>query len=729
MIKKLLIAAILVTPILILIPGADQFYFQSDSAYSDIVISHYPNGLFVQRVLTEWGRLPLWSPAILSGYPFAANPLSGLFYLPGWLALAFPLPLGFHLAVILHLLWGAWGTYLLLRSEGLGEAPAVLGGLLFASSPKLFAHLGAGHLTLLYAVCWTPWLLYAQCLAAGCLLPAALSGAARLAPGLVLGTIALADPRWAPFAGLVWLAFSLRPAAAPRIVPELPWRRAGQMGLLLAGNAVLAALIAAPLLLPLLEYARLSTRAALTPADSLTYSLNPLQLLGIFFPYLRAPAEWAVYPGAAAAALFCLALLHGPLRRRAAFWIVLVIVSLLYALGSYLPPLAVLAGLPGLDLLRVPPRAVFLAALGFAAAAAYAFDSLLRERQAAGQPQKERPPANLGMFGVWVFVLLVGLGVALTAESDTLRLQFCWGTAAFSAAALLIFLTRGRFLGTGALTVLLVALAAGELSAVNAAGLVSRPFAEVVSEGAPAAAYLATRDTRRPFRVYSPSYSLPQQTAALYRLELADGVDPLQLAAYAGYMEQASGVPSTGYSVTLPPFASADPAVDNRGYTPDARRLGLLNVQFVVAGYALPGSGLRLLARFGETRIYENPYVLPRAWVQPETAALGTGVLDAPAVVAEPNRVIVPAAQGEGLLVLSEIWYPGWTVQVDGQPAALVAPGGLLRGVRLGPGEHAVTFSYRPPRLAAGLALAGLAWLVVLAVVIRDRLPRGGRKW
>ncbi len=73
---------------------------------------------------------------------------------------------------------------------------------------------------------------------------------------------------------------------------------------------------------------------------------------------------------------------------------------------------------------------------------------------------------------------------------------------------------------------------------------------------------------------------------------LAEGIDPLQLSAYAAFMEKASGVPMEGYSVTLPPFASGRPEVDNRAYLPDARLLGLLNVRYVVSEFELVANDL-----------------------------------------------------------------------------------------------------------------------------------------
>jgi len=154
---------VLAIPLLLLLPSLKSFpYPASGSQYSDLVISHYPNAVFLKEAITNWQDIPLWSPTILSGYPFAANPLSGLWYPLGWLMLLLPLPLGFNILVGLHLIWGGLGMYKLMNEEGLGHAAALFAGLAFALLPKFFAHYGAGHLTLLYAVPWTPWLLWSQ---------------------------------------------------------------------------------------------------------------------------------------------------------------------------------------------------------------------------------------------------------------------------------------------------------------------------------------------------------------------------------------------------------------------------------------------------------------------------------------------------------------------------------------------------------------------------------------
>jgi hypothetical protein len=219
------------------------------------------------------------------------------------------------------------------------------------------------------------------------------------------------------------------------------------------------------------------------------------------------------------------------------------------------------------------------------------------------------------------------------------------------------------------------------------------------------------------FRVYSPSYSLPQQIAAVYGIELADGVDPLQLRAYTGFMEKATGVPVSGYSVTMPPFEDGDPSQDNENYRPDPVLLGLLNVRYVVSEFDLPVEGLALRERFDQTRIYENTKAMPRVWVQnSDEAPSGDGN---PAEISRwtPNHVDV-RANGPGLLVLSEIAYPGWRVFVDGNSEDMEVAEGLLRAVRLDQGVHKVEFIYRPVSVYMGLALWVIGLLLVLVGLV-----------
>ncbi len=690
--------ALLVLPLMLLAPHWDEYAYPFQGSYSDLTISHAPNLLFLKNALQRTGEVPLWSDTILSGYPFAANPLSGLWYPPIWLIVPLPSPLGFNLLVWLHLLWGGLGLYLYLRSLGIERLPAALGGISFEMMPKLMGHFASGHVTLIMAVTWTPWLLLAE--------RKRQTGDLKLRflPGLTLGMVALADVRWAALCGLLWLAYSLH---------EWAGNRAGKFLLGWAGATLaqtgLALLIAAPLLLPLLEYTRLSTRQFMSGADQLTFSLPPLRLFGLLFPDMGGNAEFLLYPGALGLLMLVWVALRPGLNRKYAFWVGVTLAAVVYALG-----LPWLTGLPGLNLLRVPARALFLSGLGFAVLLAAGAQDLA-SRPTADQPKRRFGP-GMALVGISVFAALFAVGAsALTRQ---VLIAFLWGAAALLAFTALVMLRQAGKIAPAIFLAALFPLLALDLGGVDTSLFTFRSASDVSDENRAVAAYLAGNPDI--FRTYSPSYSLHPLAAVSYGLPLTDGVDPLQLFDYTKFMEKATGIPAEGYSVTLPPFHSADLAHEYASTEPDARLLGLLNVKYLLAEFDVEAPDWTLMKQVGETRIYENSLNMGRAWMQNAQAEPGVGARPIASVSSLPNFIELNA-EGPGRLVLSELDYPGWQAAVDGHKVPIIKTAGLLRSVDLGPGQHTVAFRFRPWTVYAGMGLAGLAWLVIFVMTFRGR--------
>lgn len=67
-------------------------------------------------------------------------------------------------------------------------------------------------------------------------------------------------------------------------------------------------------------------------------------------------------------------------------------------------------------------------------------------------------------------------------------------------------------------------------------------------------------------------------------------------------------------------------------------------------------------------------------------------------------------------VVLTELAYPGWTVELDGRPAEWYSPDGLFRWVRVPSGRHRLRWVYRPRSLLVGGVLTLLAALVLAGV-------------
>jgi hypothetical protein len=80
-----------------------------------------------------------------------------------------------------------------------------------------------------------------------------------------------------------------------------------------------------------------------------------------------------------------------------------------------------------------------------------------------------------------------------------------------------------------------------------------------------------------------------------------------------------------------------------------------------------------------------------------------------------PERVTIEvASDAPGILVLLDLYYPGWTASVDGRRSELLRANGVFRAVALPAGSHRVVFQYRPVSFYAGAAVASAAWLAVL---------------
>jgi len=104
-------------------------------------------------------------------------------------------------------------------------------------------------------------------------------------------------------------------------------------------------------------------------------------------------------------------------------------------------------------------------------------------------------------------------------------------------------------------------------------------------------------------------------------------------------------------------------------------------------------------------------------------------------VSAEAQRVEVEVELKQaGLLVLSDLFYPGWTAEVTSADGRRTQPpilrtNRIMRGLVLSAGRHHVIFAYRPPLFYAGAAISAVAWLGLgLGCVLHARLSKVGSR-
>ena len=84
----------------------------------------------------------------------------------------------------------------------------------------------------------------------------------------------------------------------------------------------------------------------------------------------------------------------------------------------------------------------------------------------------------------------------------------------------------------------------------------------------------------------------------------------------------------------------------------------------------------------------------------------------------EPNQLTYQVNSGKGgVLVFSEIYYPGWTATIDGEPAELGRVDYILRALSVKPGKHEVVLSFFPKSVDTTETIAYTAYAILLLVL------------
>ena len=744
----------------------DGLIYPTTGLFSDLTITHWPAFEYLRDSLNNFGAFPLWRSTILGGTPFAADPVSGLWYPPNWLSIVMPLEWFFKLIIAAHLFQGGWSMMQLARSFGAGWVGATASGIAYAIAPRAMGHAGAGHVTLVEAWAWIPLVVW------GARQHGSAGWVGAVASGAALGMCALADLRVAAYAGIAVVLYVLvasrsHPLPGFATPPPLPNRSfairergpGGEALLRLLAILLTAAWVSAAVWLPAHSLAAESTRANLSLDEAGTFSLPPEYLLGTLLAS-RGDPERVTYLGLT---VLVMALIGAQSawrdRRRFAVWLIgLAAIGAISALGVNTPVYALLYRLPGVSLLRVPGRAWILVTFAAALACGFGVDGLMRWVTGKTLEQKWRWVSLL----IGSFALLFGAGGALIAfaggQSGAERVgQSMIGLAIFLPLTIGLAIARSEMrLAPMRFGVVMLALIAIDLSWVGWGHyrVISRD--EAFADGRALAEYLGGQMGF--YRVYSPSYSVPQHVAQEYGLELADGIDPLQLERTVRFMQQATGLGEWGYSVTLPAFVGLKRDDELRtllsNVVPDPTLLGALNVKVVAAHFPIAHPDLIETARVGGAIVYENARALPRAWVigrvdavndqaeaidwisshdlskeavveGGEALSLSVDSSEARIIAHEPDRVVV-SARGPGLLVLSEVVERDWRASIDGTATSVYPTNGVLRGVYLPEGQHRIEFVYNPVLVKAAVVASGASWFGVTGWLILKWRRRAG---
>lgn len=360
------------------------------------------------------GELPLWAPDYFLGAPFLANPQTAVLYPPTWLTLWLIPPRAYAWQLFGHSLLCAAGAYVFARRAlALGRLAGVVGALIAALGG--FAQSMVGHVNQLQGAAWLPWaaLLADEAWRRG-------SRRATAGLGVVLALQVLAGHAQQSYMTVAflaawllgrWAVSALRRGAGGAVGPRpraahplSPGEGLVRLVLVLGVAGVLAALLAAPELVPMQELTARGIRAGgMSYREAAAFSLPPWvlpsSLLPVFSPTGQPGSEWTGYVGVSGLVLAALGLLGGRERREAWVFGAIAAGALLLALGQLGPLYPLLYGVvPGLGLFRVPARWLFVVSFALAMLAALGAERLGGiGRRGSGGAEGDEPTASAGV--------------------------------------------------------------------------------------------------------------------------------------------------------------------------------------------------------------------------------------------------------------------------------------------------------------------------------------------
>jgi len=425
--------------------GTDNFYMRDLTRY------YYPTKQ-VLRDIVDGGEFPYWNRRFSAGQPIAANPEHEVFYPLTWLILLPSYDMGYRLHILVHIYIGLIGMYALLRSMELRIPASFFGALAFGLGGLYLSYVNL--LPILFCAAWLPLTcLYVRRF----LLQPNRRDFARASLFLGLQFL-VAEPTTVMQTGFIIGMYALYRGWYAAREWNHPWTHAIPEMLsrvlfiaLISGSAIA---VGAAQMIPAIDHVGESARSrtfdySLVSAWSLPWAklaeliypnflghISIKQVMwywgGGLYPGMGSPFLFNVYCGLLVTALAVGAFFVRP--RGGRFVLILVIFSLLIALGGHTPLLRWLYDLGIATSIRYPEKFILVALF-----AAIIFASQLLDRLLAGDDAIR--DAALGFIAA---TTIVALALAIFAFTPYYAKFFInvWGLKGPRAAQRMVELSR-----------------------------------------------------------------------------------------------------------------------------------------------------------------------------------------------------------------------------------------------------------------------------------------------
>jgi hypothetical protein len=712
---------------------------RSYAEIGDLITYFYPARAFAAQSMKH-GVLPLWNPLILSGEPFQASAQSSLFYPPNILYYVLPLPTAWAACLMLRMFLAALFMAMFVRSIGGSKTGSVFSGIVFASCGFMTAWQGQ---PMSDSAIWLPF-------ACNAILSlrrkVSRISVATAAVGFAMPVLA-GHPETAAHITLVGTGLTLALWLFPQEPDNRRFDRRFITGFALAG--LLALGLASVQIIPTLEWLK-----QIGEAFDVWRSLAPHQALGwVSRDMWQDPNSAGINIPEGAAYIAMVSILVAPLAifyrpriyRTFLFIVALCAIAVAYGfepihtLVSHIP---VVRALKNFRMLVAHFSIAGLSGLGI---------SILEERLPAARRKQFIALTLVVLVFIATSVLIRKLQLATTSKTEFIQSPSFSLVLLITSLILVVWKLYGGLRGR-LFPIAVCGLAMFDLGsfAFGYAGFVDR---DELFPPSPAFNFLK-HNASSEFRIIQIGLPYSPNAPLMYGLHSADG-----------------------YEVRFPKHQRAflqdliDPKTDGIRFVLDAilqkndRRVDLLNVKYVVLEAFTP-EYRRLLQsnRFtqvfneGKVAIFQNPSVLPRAWMVP-----ASGIQRFREVDTQVNRlkdadfnplkfVTIPEfsptstisvdengstfngsvditdngitslsmktqSSSSAILVVSQTYYPGWKAIVDGKQSDVLQADVALAGIAIPAGTHEVRLAFQPLSFRIGLGVSILSTTILLALI------------
>ncbi len=723
---------------------SDSIPYAADYSGSDLTELNLPLRFLSAQFLRQ-GQLPLWTDLLANGFPLLAEAQAGVFYpfnliffplLPFVTAINFSFIINFFLASVF--------TYLYGRVLKISRQGSILAAIAFSFSG--FFVFRIKHLNLINAAIWLPLEFY-------------LVERYFLAKKKTLTVISLAlifaiqffagHPQISYICILTtFIYFIFRFYNFRKLGQKLLWPKVIILWLIL--GALTFGLVAIQFF-PSYEFFQTSSRVGWAAYENVVkYSYHPRFILTFLNPYIFGnPAAasylkdnafgifWennvylGIFPLLLAIYTFIAWWRRQPLMK---VFLFILLFSFFVILGKYNPFLkVVLQILPGLKLFRFPQRFLLPVVLILSVAAGWGLDLFLSKLHQFSQNKDKLKNSKIFFSGIAIIIILI-----------TIIDLFFFGLNYLGVLPISYFnkTKSSEFLkqDSGLFRIL----------SYNWADSWQRVY--WLSDGwltAPGL-YLEHREV------------LPPNINVFYNIASADD---------RGWLEGGQADKELVNLHTLVSLQKDSINSESNAYVFSSQALkilGLENVKYILSFHNLEGEGLELKREIPQSflpplKIYQNSYFLPRAFAvfkeivvgndqealarllesdfEPkETILIEKDINQQENTTHKDGKVFINSWKPSiididvnfsqsGFLFLSQVFYPGWRVKVDGVEKEILKANYAFSAVYLDAGKHQVIFYYQPRSFLAGETITFTTFgLIIILLIFQIREKHHDRK-